>query len=417
MQRVVKFCKYLPQFGFKPVVITPQKPDGSFFIDEELAAEVPGDIEVRRSFSLEPYHIYRALGGRRKQDEADLRRGLSSSKKYLDPLKKLYFTLQAAFLVPDAKIGWYPWAVADGARVIRERGIAAILSTSPEATDHVIGRALGRRFGIPLILDFRDPWTMSHYSPRRPSWARRRDENLELKCLKQAARVVCVQQKYIDDFKEKYPELLYEGYKYRVIRNGFDPDDFNDLTSIIKDGFNVVYTGSISYPRDPEPFFRAFANTRAESSDFAEEARCTFIGEFDTRTLELVRSFGLDDVVEFLPYSGHRTALAHQLGADALLLVSEGYITAKVYEYLGARRPIICLTEGEELRQLVTETGSGVSFLPSEWFKMEEYMLRLFDESKRGKPVSGPVPDSLLPYTRREQAKMLADLLAEVTGG
>lgn len=109
VQRVVKFCKYLPQHGIKPVVITPHKPEGSFFVDEELASEVPDDIEIRRSYSLEPYHIYRALGGKRRQDEADLRRGLSSSKQYLDPLKRIYFGFQAAFLIPDAKIGWLPW--------------------------------------------------------------------------------------------------------------------------------------------------------------------------------------------------------------------------------------------------------------------------------------------------------------------
>jgi hypothetical protein len=64
----------------------------------------------------------------------------------------------------------------------------------------------------------------------------------------------------------------------------------------------------------------------------------------------------------------------------------------------------------------MAETRSGESFTPGEWFKIEEYMLKLFNDVKRGKPAPGTVSDSLVPYTRREQAKMLADLLGEVTG-
>ncbi len=417
VQRVVKFCRYLPEFGIKPIVLTPKKPDGSFFVDEELASELPADIEVRRSFSFEPYHIYRALGGKRRQDEADFRRGLDTSGKGQGFLQRMYSAFQAAFLIPDPKIGWHPWAVADGKKVIRERNIKAILSTSPEATDHVIGHTLSRKFNIPHIMDFRDPWTMSFYCPDRPAFAKRRDEALELRCLLDASRIVSVQQKYIDDFLEKYPRLRKVAGKFKIVRNGFDPSDFEGVEPIRVDGFNIVYTGSISYPRDPGPFFKAFAAARENSVEFAKDAICTFVGEFDTRTRELTIKLGLDGVVEFLPYADHRSALGHQTGADALLLVSEGYVTAKAYEYLGAHRPVICLTEGEELRQLIEETGRGECFGPNDRDAMKDYLLKLHGQGKQTHSPPEDIGQKLKPYTRREQAKQLAELIEDTISG
>lgn len=120
--------------------------------------------------------------------------------------------------------------------------------------------------------------------------------------------------------------------------------------------------------------------------------------------------------MEFIPYSTHQTALAHQLGADALLLVSEGYVTAKAYEYLGAGRPIICLTEGEELRRLVAETGAGRSFGPDDLQEMKGYLMELFNREKPDKSSRIEVPDSIIPYTRKAQAGELAALIEEVIG-
>ncbi|MDZ7262589.1 MAG: glycosyl transferase family 1, partial [candidate division KSB1 bacterium] len=71
VQRSLKFVKYLPQFGWEPVVLTVRDADYPAR-DESLLQEIPRDTKVYRTFIPEPYKIYRKVTGRKTDEAVDI---------------------------------------------------------------------------------------------------------------------------------------------------------------------------------------------------------------------------------------------------------------------------------------------------------------------------------------------------------
>ncbi len=416
VQRITKFVRYLPEHGWSPVVLTPDKPKGSFPIDETYLKEIPDSVKVFSAPSFEPYHVYRRLGGTKRQDSADFR-GVLEGGRRLGPMGRLYAAFQAAFLIPDPKIGWFGPAMRKAREILSREKIDMIFSTSPEATDHVIGRALARETGLPWVMDFRDPWTTSLYAAKRPSWAKRREEKLELSCLREARAVTVVQQRYIDEYLAKYPSLKDKAHEFRILPNGFDTNDFEGIQADRRedgDRWTVVYTGSISYPRDPEPFFRGWKIACERSEEFRSKAWCRFMGEFDSRFHAMAPKYIMANL-EVEGFRDREVVYASQLGAGALLLIAEGYVTGKVYEYLAATLrgagPILAITKGKDLVDLISEARAGVSVDPDDPSGIAQALLDLFES--RDKPLE-PDAQYLSRYDRRRIAGELANLFNDL---
>jgi glycosyltransferase involved in cell wall biosynthesis len=409
VQRITKFVRYLPDYGWHPIVLTPEKPSGSFPIDEGYLKEIPGSVEVFTAPSFEPYHLYRALGGKRRQDSADFR-GVLEGGKHLGAMGRIYTALQSAFLIPDPKIGWFGPAMRAARTILKDHKVDLIFSTSPEATDHVIARAIARESGLPWVMDFRDPWTTSLYAVKRPDWARRKEEALELSCLKESSAISVVQDRYRDEYLNKYASLKTESGKFHILPNGFDQNDFSNIAPRKFDRWTVVYTGSISYPRDPEPFFKAWKLACERSSDFKSSAGCLFMGEFDSRFKAMAPEYIMDGLV-IEGFKPRDDVYAAQMGAGVLLLIAEGYVTGKVYEYLATNRPILALTDGSDLVKLIDGAHAGKCVIPADIEGIAHTLLELFES--RDRPYK---PDSayLARFDRRRITGELADLFNDL---
>lgn len=410
VQRITKFVRYLPDHSWHPIVLTPEKPSGSFPIDEGYLKEIPDSVEVFTAPSIEPYHIYRALGGKKRQDTADFRGILEGGQK-LGFAGRMYTALQAAFLIPDPKIGWFAPALDKAREILRNHKIDMIFSTSPEATDHVIARAIAREWHIPWVMDFRDPWTTSLYAIKRPPLARQKEEALELSCLDEASAITVVQERYREEYLAKYPSLQSKPDKFHMLPNGFDPNDFAGIVPRAFDRWTVVYTGSISYPRNPEPFFKAWQLACERSPEFCDRAGCLFMGEFDSSFKALAPRYIMDGL-EIESFQPRDAVYAAQLGAGALLLISEGYVTGKVYEYLATGRPILALTEGGDLEKLLDGARAGKCLAPDNIERIADTLIELFES--RDRPFQ---PDTayLSRFDRRTITAELADIFNDLT--
>ncbi len=415
VQRITKFVRYLPEHGWNPIVLTPEKPRGSFPIDESYLREIPDSVEVHTAPSHEPYHIYRSLGGSKRQDAADFR-GVLEGGKRLGLMGRMYSAFQAAFLIPDPKIGWFGPAMKVAREIIGkglEDGtdkVDMIFSTSPEATDHVIARAIARESGLPWVMDFRDPWTTSLYATPRPLWAKRKEEALELSCLLESSAISVVQKRYRDEYIGKYPSLTEKTDKFHILPNGFDPNDLAGIEPRIFDRWTVVYTGSIGYPRDPEPFFRGWKLACERSVAFQENAGCLFMGEFDSRFHELAPKYIMNSL-KIEGFQDRDAVLSAQLGAGALLLIAEGYVTGKAYEYLAASKPILAITEGGDLIELIQKSRCGVCVEPSEPEKIADTLIELYES--REKPLETDT-NYLAQFDRRKITADMADLFNDL---
>ena len=221
VQRWVKFSKYLPEFGWQPVVYTPENPE-QLARDESLLADIPACAEVVKTHISEPYEIYRRLTGGKQGQEVN---PVNAQKKNWK--QRLSLWVRGNCFIPDPRIGWVRPSVRFLKKYLTEHPVDAVVTTGPPQSVHLIGLGLKKALGLHWIADFRDPWTEMFYYKHLglSAAADRRHRRLEQAVLDGADTVISVSPPVAADFqsKTKTPVVL--------ITNGFDESDFVDSGS------------------------------------------------------------------------------------------------------------------------------------------------------------------------------------------
>ena len=418
VQRVLKFVKYLPSFGWDPIVLTVPE-DADFPVrDPGLAAEIPDEAQVFRSGITEFYDVYRRLTGKSKDVSLDIQTVQRADSSWKDALAR---KVRGSLFIPDGRIGWYRPGVAMGKRILRELDPDAIFATGPPFTAHWIGRTLSSESGKPLVLDFRDPWTRSLFYPARPSWARRLDERLEARCVRSADHVLTVNEAIRADLQERIAHDDTSGAEFHVIPNGFDPADFSSIPEGTIRPKSLAHVGSVFASRVPWTFLETFEKWVTARPDRAS-ARLTFAGRLAPEMEQRLSSEQIVSYVERLGLLSHERSLMTMRDAGLLLLLTgsgeehRGMVTGKVYEYLGSGTPILALVPEGEAEDLIRGTNAGLCVRPEDHDGICGVLDQWWDHATRGLrlPFLGRGIDR---FSRSAQAQELARLLDRASLG
>ncbi len=369
----MKFVKYLPQFGWKPVVLTVK--DGDFPArDESLMKEIPPDVKVYRTDILEPYSLYRRITGRRKNSALDVDNINKEGKKSFS--EKFAEFVRATFFIPDGRRGWLKYAFKEGKKIINAENPDVIFSSSPPYTCALIAMKLKiyarRKLGknIPWVSDFRDAWTDYLTTPKRWFLPSMIDKHYEKKTLAHSDVVTIIANGFKDDFDSKYPEIS-KNKKYTLIRNGFDSEDFihSGRDRSAETTFTIVYTGSMYGKRNPYFFIDTISELYLSKKIEKDKILLQFVGRCGNEILKYINASILKDSIELIPYTPHSESIEYLMNADAMLLIidedkySKMILSGKVFEYLGAslitEKPIIAIAPDGEASDLIKETCSG----------------------------------------------------------
>lgn len=324
IQRTLRFVQQLPSFGWQPLVLT-VGPLAYERTAEDLQREVPPDTVVRRAFAL------------------DTTRHLSLGRRYIGSMAR-----------PDRWVSWRFDGVRQGLRLLREFRPQAIWSTYPIATAHLIGAELQRRSGLPWIADFRDPMAQPGYpvDPRR--WQSFRA--IEDRVMQQARLSLFTTPSAQRSYAHSYPAAAA---RMGVLENGYDEDSFLAAETLssrppppLESGVVTLLHSGIVYPkeRDPTELFVALQRLHAAGRIVPGRFKIRFRAPVHGALLvSLAQQQGVADFIEIFAPVDYREALAEMLRADALLVLQAAncneQIPAKIYEYLRARRPILCLSD------------------------------------------------------------------------
>lgn len=336
VQRVGKFVKYLPSFGWEPVVLT-VKDIEYFAFDFSLLDEIPDEVKVFRSGSFDPLRLLFLL------------KKIFKTKK--DSRKKSFYTKKSSkffssIFFPDSKIGWLPFALAKGFIISKKEKIDLIFSSSPPPTAHLLAYFLKILTGKKWVADFRDLWIGYRSQHLHTFFHRFLKEKTQELILKKADKLITINEKIAEKIKEKNSFVC----DLNIIPNGYDKTDFSFQEDEKKDYFKIVYCGSLSPDSDPEPFFLAFSNLRKEEKSIGSKIRLVHLGNFFGIDLDnLIKKYNLNQFILRKGYLPHKQALREVASADLLLLlISEGkerdqISTGKIFEYLYAKKPILAL--------------------------------------------------------------------------
>jgi hypothetical protein len=331
--RIGSFVRYLPEFGWKPILVT-----------SRLAGEGPtGAAETQRVG--DPLYWYRSLRhGAGSQDEGvprELARVGESAAGFSALLGFL-----AARALPDMYVGWVPGAVLAAVRAARKWDASAILSSSPPVSTHIAALIVAWATGLPWVADFRDGWTFESLRPDQSQFRHAVDARLERLVCNRADGLTAATQGIATDFAIRYGSGHW-------IPNGFDEERIPAVAVreawglLDPEFFNLVYTGTFWVSRySQSPLALVAAMERVQRAARGRRVRLTIVGSLHPNERAMLDGV---DAIRHHPHQPRPVALAVQQIADALVVVApkgdRAVVPTKFYEYVGSGRPVLTVAE------------------------------------------------------------------------
>ena len=413
MQRWLKFAKYLPSYGWTPVIYTPQNPQFEIR-DESLFKDVSPSTQVFKRRIWEPFGVYRSLfGGRQKQGVVETGKGLFS---------RMAIWIRGNLLIPDPRKYWVKPSIRFLRGLLSTLKVDAIVTTGPPHSMHLIGLGLKRELGLPWIADFRDPWSdwdvldLLNVSDS----SRRLHKRLEYEVATNADSLLTVSPRLSRQLQETTGASRVE-----VITNGVDEEDFANghptETGTTRSEFLVTHIGLLNQGRNPSLLWQVLDELCEQDEDFANSLRIYLAGTVESTVIEDIQSHSnLKDRLTYDAYVDHGQVPA--IYADSglsLLLVNKTdnakwIIPAKLFEYAMAGRPILAMgeTQSDANDILVELTGKG--FI--NYDDLDQLKRNVADAYERYKKDESPMTsESFSKYTRKNLASELARLLEDVS--
>jgi glycosyltransferase involved in cell wall biosynthesis len=362
VQRILKFLKFWDYDHFQVSVLTVKS---SYFYaeDRSLMQDLPPQPVIHRSGSLDPFRLLFILRKFLKREPKVHSAVGQESGRFIRKLANTIF-------LPDSRILWLPFAILKIWKIHRKKSIDLMLASMPPFSTGLVTRIAGKFFGIPYLLDFRDAWTGNPYLPDLSPLHQKAQNALEEKTVSQSAGCVFVNSAMQDYYLTKIAVL--KNIPSTVIRNGYDPDDFQLVTSetvpISQKFFRIGIMGTVySQGNAPLPLLNALTILHQEEKELAGRLQLVFIGKWVGEFLEIIKQHPYNSQILLVNYLPHRQALAYAQSLDAMALAvqgdkegSEQVTPGRIYEYLYLRKPILamCSPVGD-LAGLIQECQAG----------------------------------------------------------
>ncbi len=404
VQRWLKFAKYLPEFGWQPVILTVDPKYASFpQRDNSLADEIDPSCLVFTTKSFELYNFYKLISGKKEVPYGGF---ANESKEGL--FQKLSKFLRGNFMLPDPRKGWNKYALKKAAELIRQFNIETVVTTSPPHSTQLIGLKLKQEFNIKWIADLRDPWTDIYYYNQfmHTALARKIDIRYERNVVENADLLITVSEDVKRIFAEK--SKLPIAAKTVVIPNGFDEDDFRIKEVPFEPKKIITYSGTISEAYDVDCLLEALS--RLDES-IKQQILIRFVGKVPPAVEQKFRKTELE--IELVGYVDHPKSIEYLFRSDLLLLVipkvknNKGILTGKFFEYLASQKPILAIgpTDGD-LAKIIQETNCGNLFDYSDLEGMFQFI-----QDSLNRPEMREKGEISVQYSRKQLTGRIAGLL------
>lgn len=404
VQRWLKFAKYLPEFGWEPIILTVDPRYASYpQRDESLAAEIDPNCRIYTTKSFELYNLYKFIF---RKKEVPYGGFANESKEGV--LQKVSKFLRGNFLIPDPRKGWNKYAFKKAAELIGQFNIDTVVTTSPPHSTQLIGLKLKQTFNIKWIADLRDPWTDIYYYNqfRHTSLARNIDLHYERKMVESTDLMITVSEDFKRLFVEKSKKNVAD--KIIVIPNGFDEEDFA-VRPVSSDSKKVLtYIGTISEAYDITGLIETLSRLNEQMKS---QLKIRFVGKVPLSVEQKFISTGLE--IEFTGFVDHSKSVDFLMLSDWLLLIipnvknNGGIIPGKFFEYLAAQKPILAIGPTEsDLAKIIKETNCGQIFD----YPDSESMYR-FIQANLNHQCSEFKSEMADQYSRKQLTRKLAGLL------
>ena len=408
VQRWLKFVKYLREFGWEPIVYTPENGEMPS-LDESLMKDLPHGIEILKTPIWEPYDTYKKLTGKKKEEK--INSGFLSENAKTKRTEKIAVWIRGNFFIPDARKFWIKPSVKYLKSYLKDNPVDAIVSTGPPHSMHLIAKELKRIFQIKWVADFRDPWTnIDFYKDLMLSNAAdKKHKRLEKEVIQEADVVLSVgatMGKELTELGAKRSE---------VITNGYDIEE-NVEPVVLDNKFSIAHIGTMTKSRNPTILWEILSSLAEENEKFKNRLEIKLVGKVDITVMDSIEKFNLSSYVRKIKYLPHNEVVLEQRKSHLLLLVindtpnAKGILTGKFFEYMSSGRPTLCIGPNDgDVAEIMRETEAGSVFESKDGEALKQYILKSFEGNSAFKTNS-----FVEKYSRKLLTKKLVSILDSI---
>jgi len=411
-QRAVKFAKYLPQFGWQPVILTVRNGEFSY-TDHSLEKDIPSELKIYQTRGWEPFLFYKKLTGRQSGETLPV--GLLTGKKK-SLVERVASWIRANLFVPDARIGWIPFATKKALQIIRDENIDLIFSSSPPHSLQIIANRLKKKTGLPWVADFRDRWTDIRYYQvlKRTGFTKRIDSILEKRVLTSADCVTATSEGFSANFKEK---IKAKTQTFHFLPNGYDEEDFGGIPEQEVPEFRILHTGNLIAQQNPLVLWNSISRLFESDTGIRESLRVLLIGKAHDSIVKSVHEKGLSDAVKIQNYVPHKDILVELKKASILLAVTpdlpdnRSIVLGKIYEYIGSGKPILVIGPPQsDAARIISGFENSTTCGYTDEKQCIEFVRNTFNKWSESTRVPETPVEQRLPYSRQKISKSLANI-------
>ena len=402
--RPVPLAKYLPEFGWEPIVLMPplqEKSDFPFRVIETPYPDILAFSFLKKLFRLNSSEAI--------TPQIKTQLGIKTKRSFVD------FALlfgREIFAYPDFCKGWKSFAIKASEEFLQQESVDVVLSSSNPIASSLIASKVKAKYRIPWVADFCDLWSQNHdyhYLPLRKLF----DKRLELQTLSKVDALVTVSEPWAEKLR-----TLHKGKPVYSITHGFDPEEVNTPPANLTTKFTITYTGTIyTGKQDPTKLFAALKDLISDGTMNPDDIEVRFYGTGVVWLDGEIERYGLSDIAKHYERVPKEVAQEKQRESQLLLLLKwedtheRGVYLGKTFEYLAARRPILAVGGSYDVvSELLDETKAGVCTPTIEDIKNK--LKELYREYKlEGKIAFKGEEAKINKYTHKEMARKFSEIL------
>lgn len=432
VQRISKFVKYLPEYGWNPIVLTSNSPYYAF--DNTLLDELNDkNIQIYRTeeniSKLTKKKIIRENDNPNLANNYENKDKTDNPKFQMNYPSRLRQRVQAialqSILQPDTRILWKKKALNTAEKIFKENDIDLILATAPPFTDFLIAEELSDKYNVPFILDYRDLWVDNPYYFYATPFHKNYAIKLEHRILTKAARTIVITREMKNRLLQRYRFLNHNDIS--IIPHGYDADDFEKAMLQDYDSENIfsthngnknskfilTHSGLFSQDLTPVYLFKAISELLQDYPEMKDKVEVRMVGILQKKFIKMINKMNLQEIVKSTGYLNHLLTIQLLMQSDVLWLMMPNPIVTpgRLFEYLGTKKPIIFSSPKSELTQIVENTGAGIITPHNNIDELKKAILHFYNLWKKN---SLPIPNNSVieKYERKELTRQLAKELA-----
>lgn len=391
--RAASLTKYLPDSGIEVVLLTSQT-----------------DLEETKGI-LEQFNVKELFTAKKSK-----LRYWGYKTKILALLELL--NLDKLFVFPDIYFPWIRRAVKEGRKAIRQTDPDCILVTAPPFSSFIVANKLSLEFNLPLLLDYRDPWSGNPTIKYPLEIVHKRHIKMEKRIIKRADLVVTV--------SEDYAEVISSNIDFPLEKIGII---YNGYTSVFKDKKNVqktkklkiFYSGSIHsiYKKTFDSFLYALNALISEKNLTPEDICFSYAGDTSRKTI--YRKLEQFNMVPFFEDLGYLLGDEYyeQLQEANLHLVFNPEIVkyalvTKIYDYMQVDSHFLIIGKEGAIVKICKEVKQQYTLVADEKPEnVTKMLMTLYTKWKDNKLTYGAQKALVANYSREKQAKRYANLITK----